>query len=177
MNWVVSPSASTDNGLAEMLQSDQHKAKTPQANPGDNIRDTFSCKSLAYLLSLSLQRLQVVGHSFQLLFKLSTFAVISEGRQERGGWKIQSSKRNRRKQGEKIEKNENNYRAKERPQKQLNPSHTESNSLRCQIPLQAYIAVMTRQKLSAALGLHRNIYIAFTHETVQLLFGCTRNRF
>lgn len=158
-----------------MLQSDPHKAKTPQANPGDNIRDTFSCKSLAYLLSLSLQRLQVVGHSFQLLFKLSTFAVISEGRQERGGWKIQSSKRNRRKQGEKIEKNENNYRAKERPQKQLNPSHTESNSLRCQI--QAYIAVMTRQKLSAALGLHRNIYIAFTHETVQLLFGCTRNRF
>lgn len=87
--------------------------------PDGNVRDTFSHKSLAYLLSLSLQRLQVVGHSFQLLFKLSTFAVISEGRQERGGWKIQSSKRNRRKQGEKTEKNENNYRAKERPQKQL----------------------------------------------------------
>jgi len=74
------------------------KNKTNQkANPGASIRNTFSCKSLAYLLSLSLQRLQVVGHSFQLLFKLSTFAVISEGRQERGGWKIQSSKRNRRK--------------------------------------------------------------------------------
>lgn len=65
--------------------------------PDDSVRDTFSHKSLAYLLSLSLQRLQVVGHSFQLLFKLSTFAVILEGRQERGGWKIQSSKRNRRK--------------------------------------------------------------------------------
>lgn len=106
-----------------------------KANLGDSIMSTFSRKSLAYLLSLSLQRLQVVGHSFQLLFKLSTFAVISEGRQERGGWKIQSSKGNRRKKkGEKIEKNENNYRAKERPQKQLNLSQTESNILQCQIP-------------------------------------------
>jgi len=137
----------------------------------------FSCKPLAYLLSLSLQRLQVVGHSFQLLFKLSTFAVISEGRQERGAWEIQSSKRNRRKQGEKIEKNENNYRAKERPQKQLNPSRIESNSLRCRIPFQVYIKTMTRQKSATALGLHRNIYIAFTRETVQLLFGCTGDQF
>lgn len=78
-----------------MLQRDWHTKKTP--GPGDSVRDTVSHESLAYLLSLSLQRLQVVGHSFQLLFKLSTFAVISEVRQERGGWKIQSSKRNRRK--------------------------------------------------------------------------------
>lgn len=66
-----------------MLPRDQHIKKTPLSNPDDSVRNTFSHKSLAYLLSLSLQRLQVVGHSFQLLFKLSTFAVISEGGQER----------------------------------------------------------------------------------------------
>lgn len=91
---------------AEVISISNNKTNQ-KAYPGGSIRNTFSCKSLAYLLSLSLQRLQVVGHSFQLLFKLRTFAVISEGRQERGGWKIQSSKRNRRKKkGEKIEKNE-----------------------------------------------------------------------
>lgn len=67
----------------------------------------WSYKALAYLLSLSLQRLQVVGHSFQLLFKLSTFAIILEQRQERGQVGDQSSKRNRKKGGRKIEKNEN----------------------------------------------------------------------
>lgn len=68
------------------------------------------------------------------------------------------------------------YRAKERPQKQLNPSQIESNSLRCQIPFQVYIKTKTKQKLSTALGLHKNIYIDFKRETVQLLFGCTRDQ-
>lgn len=139
--------------------------------PDDNVRGTFSHKSLAYLLSLSLQRLQVVGHSFQFLFKLSTFAVILEGRQERGGWKIQSSKRNRRKEGEKIEKNENNYRAKEQPQKQLIYHRLKATLCDAEHQFKCTLRQWPDTNLSTALGLHRNIYRAFTCETVQLLLA------
>lgn len=41
---------------------------------------------------------------------------------------------------------------------------------------QLYIKTTTRQ-LSIAFGLHRNVYTAFTRETVQLLFGCIRDQF
>lgn len=59
----------------------------------------------AYLLGLSLQRPQVVGHSFQFLFKFSTFAIILEWRQERGQEEVSvKQKENKRGEGEKRQR-------------------------------------------------------------------------
>lgn len=52
---------------------------------------------LTYLLSLSLQGLEVVGHSFQFFFKLGTFANVFDQRQKKGG---RQAKRKRREKGE-----------------------------------------------------------------------------